>query len=184
MEYQKLKDLTLQISFGNQDAFRTIFLHYYPKIKHFITHLLKNDLVAEDLSQDIFTRLWENRERLAELNSFDAYVYQMSKNAVLNEIKKISVTHKYNDYNLSQENVSTSIEEEYFAQEIELLIELTVSKMPDQRKKVYTMSRNQGLSNEDISKSLNISKKTVENHLNLALKEIRKTISLAIVFFI
>lgn len=108
----------------------------------------------------------------------------MSKNAVLNEIKKINVTHKYSVYNLSQENISTSIEEEYFAQEIELLIELTVSKMSNQRKKVYTMSRNQGLSNGDISKSLNISKKTVENHLNLALKEIRKTISLAIVFFI
>ncbi len=185
MEYQKVKELLISIASGNQNAFRSIFLHYFPKVKQFIAHLLKDEMLAEDLSQDIFAKLWINREKLLTLTSFDAYIYQMAKNAVLNEIKKIGVVNKYNSYEYSRNNQSiSSIEEEYLAKEIELLVELTIEKMPEQRKKIYQMSRHQGLTNEEISQTLHITKKTVENHLNLALKEIRKTISLAIVFFI
>ena len=65
-------------------------------------------------------------------------------------------------------------EEELNAKELELIIAIAVERMPSQRRKIYQMSREQGLSNENIARELNISKRTVENHLTQALADIRK----------
>jgi len=171
------------LSQGDQDAFRTIFLNYFPKVKNFTTHLLKNETIAEDISQEIFVSLWELRETLSAVHSFDAYVYRMAKNAVINQIKREAYHGEYIKYE-SYKPDDYIIEEELFAKEIQLLVELTVNKMPEQRKRVYNMSRQQGLKNDEIADQLHISKKTVENHLNMALKEIRKSISYMLLFFI
>ena len=80
------------------------------------------------------------------------------------------------------EDVDTP-EEIYFAQEIKLLIEMTVTQMPAQRRRIYILSRDKGISNEDIANQLNISKKTVENQLSLAFKEIRKVVSVFFLLF-
>lgn len=63
------------------------------------------------------------------------------------------------------------------AKEIELLVRLEVEKMPEQRKKIFMMSRFENLRNDEIAERLNITKKTVENHLNLALKHLRQVLS-------
>ncbi|MDR2950469.1 MAG: RNA polymerase sigma-70 factor [Prevotella sp.] len=185
MNSLKTIELIELISDGDRNAFRSVFLSYFPKVKYFIVHLIKEEAAAEDISQDIFIKIWENRVSLKEIQSFDAYIYKMAKNAVINEFKKKDLEEKYYNYNYSssQENY-ISIEEELFAKEIRLLTELTVSKMPEQRRKIYEMSRMEGIKNEDIAKKLGITKKTVENHINLALKEIRKTISFMLLFFI
>ncbi len=180
---QEKIELVKALSQGDQDAFRSLFLSYFPKVKSFITHLTKNEPLAEDLSQDIFVKLWENRDSLGLIHSFDAYVYRMAKNSAVNQIRRDSYGDKYSKEEY-EKNEYVSMEEEIFAREIQLLVELTVSKMPEQRKRIYRMSRVEGLKNEEIAEKLNLSKKTVENHLNLALKEIRKTISLFLVFFI
>ncbi|MCD8264496.1 MAG: LuxR C-terminal-related transcriptional regulator [Tannerellaceae bacterium] len=76
-----------------------------------------------------------------------------------------------------------STEEEYMVREIQLFIDLTVSKMSEKRKQIYTMSRVEGLKNEEIANQLNITKKTVEVQLNLALREIRKNLPALLFFF-
>lgn len=176
-------NLFILMASGNQEAFNTLFLNYFPKIKKFITHMLKDVVTAEDLSQDIFIKIWEQREKLSSLNSVNGYMYTMARNAVLNEIKKQNIINRYNMYESLQQEQMVSVEDELSAKEIEFLIELTVNKMPEKRRMVYELSRMEGLSNEEIGIKLNITKKTVENHLNLALKEIKKTISIALLFF-
>jgi RNA polymerase sigma-70 factor (ECF subfamily) len=171
------------LSLGDKNAFRSIFLSYFPKVKGFIAHLLKNKVIAEDLSQEIFINLWESKETLSAIRSFDAYIYRMAKNAVINQIRRDSYHNEYIKYETIKSE-DFSLEEEIFAKEIHLLIELTVTKMPDQRRRIYSMSRVEGLKNDEIAEKLHISKKTVENHLNMALKEIRKSISFMLLFFI
>lgn len=169
---------------GNQEVYKTLFMEYFPKVKYFVAHLVKSDALAEDLAQDIFIKIWIHRENLSDVQSFKAYVYRMAKNTVLNLFKHNMVESKYKEHVYQQEQHQFSIEEELYAKEIELLVELTVSNMPDKRRTVYEMSRVEGLKNEEIADQLNLSKKTVENHLNSALKEIRKTISLFTSFFV
>lgn len=179
------KDLLLQLSEGNDKAFEALFMKYFPKVKFFIAHLLKSENTAEELSQNIFMKLWEHRKNAIQIESFGGYVYKMSKNAVLNHIKHRQVENTHTIYyNQTQPRGVKDVEEGFLAKELELLILLTVRNMPEQRRKVYEMSRIEGLRNEEIAQRLQLSSKTVENHLNLALREIKKLVSALILFFV
>ena len=167
---------------GEHSAFRYLFMKYFPKMKYFISHFVKSDAIAEELAQDIFMKIWEHREKLSNVQSFDSYIYRMSKNLSLNYLEHKYVEDLYME-NYQGETEST-IEGELYAREMELLEQLTVNQMPSQRKTIYEMSRKKGMKNEEIATALGISKKTVENHLNLALKEIRKALILFVSFFI
>ena len=175
--------LVRNIAMGDHASYKQIFLKYFPKVKYFIAHFVKSETIAEDLTQEIFVKLWENRLKLVSVQSFNSYIYRMAKNATLNYIEHKDVEKKYIEQQYENE-LGQSIEDEIYARELELLVQLTVNHMSSQRKRVYQMSRDEGLKNEEIAEQLNISKKTVENHLNIALKEIRKTISLFALFFV
>ena len=166
---------------GNHDAFKALFMKYFPKMKYFIAHMVKSDDVAEELSQDIFMKIWEQREKLDKVKSFNSYIYRMAKNISINYLEHKYLEELYFENYLGETEVT--IEGELYAHEMELLEQLVVSRMPPQRKKIYEMSRKKGMKNEEISASLRISKKTVEHHLNLALKDIRKILSLFVSFF-
>lgn len=75
-----------------------------------------------------------------------------------------------------------TVEDTLFAKEIRLLIEMVVSEMPAQRQRIYRMSREQGVSNEEIAGTLGISKRSVENQISLALKEIRQAVTAYVIF--
>lgn len=172
-----IKELVL----GSHDAFRCLFMNYFPKVKYFINHLTKSEIIAEELAQDVFMRIWESREQLGCVESFNSYVYRMAKNMALNYLRRKYVEESYlEEY---EGETELTIEGELYAREIKLLEQLTVSRMPRKRKAIYEMSRKEGLTNDEIASRMGISKKTVENHLNLALKEIRKTLFLFTSFF-
>lgn len=171
-----------ELALGSHDAFRCLFMSYFPRVKYFIRHLTKSEPIAEELAQDVFMKIWEQREQLAIIESFSSYVYRMAKNMALNYLR-----HKYLEDTYLEEyegETEQTIEGELYAHEMELLEQLIVSRMPPKRKAIYEMSRKEGLTNDEIATRMDISKKTVENHLNLALKEIRKALLLFTSFFI
>ncbi|SDK64815.1 RNA polymerase sigma-70 factor, ECF subfamily [Pedobacter sp. ok626] len=170
-----------KIAAGDHSVFKELFMEYFPKVKCFITHLIKDEVIAEELSQDVFVKVWEHREKLAQIQLLGSYIYKIAKNITLDHIARKSKEKLFVDG--YQPDAAYTIEGDLYARETELLIQLTVNIMPPQRKKVYEMSRTQGLNNDEIAEQLALSKKTVENHLNLALKEIRKTIQLIALFF-
>ena len=167
---------------GNHKAFEDIFIMYFRRVKVFIGGIIKSDADAEELAQDVFIKLWLNREQIDVNKSLNAYLYAIARNATFNYLKHQMVEQSYlSDY---EHNVSVDTPEEiYFALEIKLLIEMTVTQMPVQRRRIYNLSRDKGMSNEDIADQLNISKKTVENQLSLAFKEIRKVVSVFFLLF-
>ena len=173
-----------RLSDGDQGAFRVVFEHYYPRVSEFIRRIVKSDSLAEDITQDIFVKVWERREIFGiEVQSFDKYIYVMSRNAAINALRRTGrVTPLSSEY-LSKSD-STSIEESYYAQEKELIIRLAVCQMPEQRRRIFEMSRYMGMDNQTIATTLNLSKKTVENHLTLALKTLRSILAVwASLFF-
>lgn len=153
-------------SLESPQKFEGFFLDYYPRVKGFINGLLQDAEEAEDLSQDIFMSLWQNRGNLKQIDSLDAYLFRIARNAVFRYIERSLLFKNYQSRQLSDDNSDLyEIESELNAKELELIIAIAVERMPSQRRKIYQMSREQGLSNENIARELNISKRTVENHL-------------------
>lgn len=169
-----------ELASGSHEAFHYLFITYYPKVKFFINFFVRSEKVAEDLSQDVFEKIWINRELAFFLQSFNSYIYRIAKNTAINYMEHKTIEDEY----ISSTSVlaEISIDEEIDAKELELLIQLTVEKMPEQRRKVYKMSRIEGLKNIEIAKELNISKRTVEAHLNKALKQIKEIIAILFLF--
>ena len=169
-----------RLSEGDQSAYRVVFEHYYPRIWEFVRRIVKSESLAEDITQDIFVKIWERREIFGvEVHSFSKYIYIMSRDAALNALRQSSRTTPIADSStIKEEQSSSSLEENYYAKEKELIIRLTVCQMPEQRRRIFEMSRYMGMDNQTIATTLNISKKTVENHLTLALKTLRSILTI------
>lgn len=168
-------DILDRLIAGDHKAFRMVFLSAYPKVFAFANGLVKNETDAEDIAQIVFIRLWTKRAKLAGVNNLDSFLYVVTKNAVLNFIasKKAVTIDISNTYNVGAD--AASPQEQIEASDLKLLIDMVVSRMPQQRQTVYRLSREEGLTNDEIARKMGLQKKTVENHLNLALNDIRNS---------
>jgi RNA polymerase sigma-70 factor (ECF subfamily) len=168
---------------GDQKAFEILFLKYQPKLVFFLHGFIKDKEQARDMAQDIFLSIWNNKEKLDEVKSFKAYIYKMAKNTICNYYDHIIVNEKFVADQLTHSSETEDAEETIFANQLQDMIDATVSQMPPQRKQIFIMSRVEGMSNAEIAEKLNINKRTVENHLTAALADIRKTIKTWIILF-
>ena len=160
---------------GDHMAFDIVFLALYSKVKAFIRVLTKSEDVATELSQQLFIDLWLKKERLDSSKNFNAYIYTMARNSTINYLKSRNC-RDFCSYEFLNSEDSIDFNENICAMELELLINLTVKRMPQQRRRVYELSRNANKDNDSIAKELNISKKVVEKHIRLALGDIREVI--------
>ena len=157
------------MSKGDKKAYETMFRRFYPKVHRFVAMLLKNEDDADDVSQLIFLKVWNKREKFI-LAKYTVINYISSKHIIPIDID--SLPDRYAN--------ESSPHDDVVAKDTQLLIDMVVESMPQQRQMIYRMSREQHLKNEEIAQRLGIQKKTVENHLNLALKEIKKALYLMI----
>lgn len=169
---------------GRHEDFDALFTYYYPQVKSFLTGFIKDGELAADMAQDVFFRIWTNRETVSKVASFKSYLFRIARNMVYDYYDHTLIEEKYVSKQRQKNNIYAEfIEEELYARELSLLLDAAIEKMPAQQKRVFTMSRVEWLSNEEIAKELDISKRTVENHITKALSELRKIILTAISFF-
>ena len=152
----------------DSEALDILYLRYASKVRDFAFRLLKDRTDAEDVTHDIFLKIWEQRRGLGAVLSFRGYLFRMTRNAIFNAYKHRQVESKY-------ESVTTD--------DLLEMIDLAVRNMPEQRRRVFCMSRYENMSYNDIAEALNISPKTVQYHISGALAELRKLLS-AMAFFI
>ena len=131
-----------------------------PNVKEYLVKLKKHDI----------------KIGLATSSPKELYEPVLKNNKVYDYFDHLSVTEQYTQEYLKNGSGAESMEEWLFTRELQALIQETVNRMSPQRQLVYRMSREKGLSNEEIALRLNISKRTVENHLTAALGILRKVI--------
>jgi len=166
---------------GDHKAFEVVFITYFKKIKLFIFGYIKSEEDAEELAEDLFVTLWTKRQSIDTSKSFSAFMHTMARNAAINFLERKYI-HQIYLSNATFQELTPTAEDDMIAKELGLQIDDVVDSMPAQRKQIYNLSRNEGLSNEEIALRLNTTKRNVESQLSLALKEIRKTISLFFLF--
>ncbi len=169
------KDYIIELKKGNFSAFDHIFSSYKERLYSFAVGYLKATKDAEELVQEVFVKVWENREMLDESKSFNSYLFTISKNTILNYFRKRANEQAYIDYIKQNTRLTYNKAEEKLEYE-ELLknANKVIEQLPDRRKEIYRLSRELGLSNEEIAQKLNISKKTAENQVTLAMKFLRE----------
>jgi len=169
--------IIVQVRKGNKLAFSQLFRMYYPRIYSFIFQLLRDKTLAEEITQDVFLRLWINREKLDPDLSFGSYLFTIAKNIVLNFYKKRDVEQRYIEQTVrSFDTESIDPEEDFYYKDLLSIIDKAVNEMPPQQRKVFRLSREEGLLNAEIAEKLGISKRTVEKHISTSLNSLRKVI--------
>lgn len=154
--------------------FLEIYRAFYGKVFTFVLSLVKSKANAQDITQNIFMKLWKNRKKLEHIKSMDDYLFILSKNACMDYFRKSSrkkeiSTDVFDEFLLSR--IVSSPEKRIDAlSDIEELRHV-IDSLPSKRRDIFIMSRFDGLSNDEIASILGVSKKTVENQISLATKK-------------
>lgn len=159
------------IAAGDRTAFEALFRQHYRPLCAFALGYLKDGDKAEDLVQDLFFRLWLDRAKLSINTSIKAYLYAAVRNRCLNAVKAGARMHV-----LDEESAGTTVEdaitEDEHSERI-ARVQAAIEALPEERRKVFKMSRYEGLKYHEIAERLGISVKTVENQMGSALKTLR-----------
>ena len=178
---QKLKQ-------GDKKALETLFKTYYSSLVKFARNILKNTEQAEDITQDVFIKIWDKREDLAHISSFKAYLFMAVRNQCFNTLKVNERKNWLDDEPENYENYMTNhVEATLNAKHLNQKINEAIELLPEKCKLTFQLSRFENLSYKEIADTMNVSVKTVENQMGKALALLRKSVlpylSLVVLFY-
>lgn len=177
-KYSKENGLIERFKQGDQQAFAELYDKYHGKLFRFALSYLKSEEEAEDVVHDLFVKLWEKKEHLREDQNFDAYLFTVSKNHILNRIRNKKVRRDCRDAIRESIDIHANPTiRQVSGAEYEAIYDKALTLLPDRRKQVYLLSRQEGLTYKEIAIKLDISINTVEVHIVRALKSIRSTLN-------
>ncbi|HRN73002.1 MAG TPA: sigma-70 family RNA polymerase sigma factor [Ginsengibacter sp.] len=167
-------ELLISISDGDEEAFSLFFRQHYPRLKAVISRFFKDPSLIEDALQEVFIRVWLNRDQLSQIENITSWTNTIASRICINQIEK-DLTRQKHLSALHQQGTEPPVVpiERVTLREINRLVAEAVHLMPASRKQIYQMSRSEGLKPAQIAESLNISVNTVRNTLVTALKDIR-----------
>jgi RNA polymerase sigma-70 factor (ECF subfamily) len=171
-------ELLQQLIEGDAEAFRDIYELYQDKIFAFAYKLTKSKENADDIVQEVFIKLWQRREQIKVELNFGAYLKKMTQNQVYDFLKKVSRDRSLQEKIKQKLNaLQNKTEEDLLAKELEKAYTEAIENLPQQRKLVYRLSREEDLSYDEIAERLNISRHTVHNQMVSAIRSIREYVT-------
>ena len=175
---KEIKILFQEIQRGNKEALNTLFATYYPKLVAFAQQYVKQLELAEEISSELFVKVWLKRHQLSNIHNPEVYLYVAIKNACLNSIradkKRSILSYAEDKENLQPAGHANSHLED---KELERLLDEAVGSLPEQRKIIFKLIKEDGLKATEVAEILGLSKRTVENQLYKAVRSLAETIS-------
>ena len=168
------KQLLQKISEGDDTAFKHVFEMYYGQIYSASMRYLKIHELAEDLAQSSFLKIWEKRKHLSHVERFDDYLFRIAHNEMADHFRKNSRREKHVQRirELFEEETGTP-EELLITKQKRALIANAISNLPPQQQRAYTLSRDEGLSYQEIADRMQLSVNTIKAHIYLVLKTLK-----------
>jgi len=165
---------------GDQKAFKFLFTHYYSDLCRYAKNIVSNETLAEDIVMDVFVKVWEAEKILCISTSISGYLFTSVHNHCINYLTRKhkrfteldqSTIEKLNK--MIPENGAPTPLDSLNISELAAVIEQSIKSLPEECRKIFIMSRNEGLSNKEIASLLGISENTVKVQIYRALKKLR-----------
>lgn len=170
-------ELMQEIKADNMFAFDILYKKYSRRLYKFGFSIIKSQEETENLIQDVFLCLWENRHKVEKDSSVKSYVFTIAYNSAISIIRKKAKESQFIEYlNSLQETNEEPINVELEYKELANKLDEIINALPQRQKEVYLLHRVEGLKYSEIAERLNISVNTIENHMSRALKTIREKI--------
>ncbi len=181
---QASKDFIAAIKSGDERAFSSFYMGYADSLIHFLTRITGNFDDAKEVTQEAFATLWEKRATLDPHTSLYGFVYGMARNMAFRMLRnKTSESKKADERTYDVNEFAGLADEGLITAETSLLLEEVIRNMPDQRRRVFELSRKEGLSYNEIAREMGISLNTVRTHMTFALKELRAALANVILWY-
>jgi RNA polymerase sigma-70 factor (ECF subfamily) len=168
------KDLLARVAAGDERAFRRLFDRHQPRIYSFALSLTRSTALAEDLVQEVFTRVWSRRVELRDVLSFEAYSRVIVRNVASTYLKWLACERLILlELGLSAPVSARTTEEEVFANEFRRLLDEAVASLSPRQREIFLLHRQGGVTQEEIARRLGLSFHTVKGYMKQALTAIR-----------
>ncbi len=172
-------DLADRIRSGDQAAFEILFHQYYSRLCVFSNGYVKSLDIARDVVQEVFIKVWDNRENFIITQSLKAYLFMAVRNQSLNFIQEKKQKNRLEERLRKQQELNESVKREDFNKdELSQKIWKLVEELPEKRRAIFILYRKHGLSYSEIADVMKIARKTVENQMGKSLKFLRERLEM------
>lgn len=164
---------------GDEEAYRLLFDLYYSWLCHASFGITHDTMAASSIVNDVFVRLWQSRNRLVITTSLQAYLYQAVRNASYNYLHTPSMRREIPSSALVQAmepHLAEAPADPVEMDELRQRVDQALTQVPTASRRVFLMSRQQGLTREQIARQLGISTSTVRYHLKVAMQILRQAL--------
>lgn len=171
-------EITGRIRQGDLKVFESLFRSSFASLVRYARVLIKDQDTAEEIVQDLFVKIWQERKNLAVTSSLNGYLFRSVHNRCIHHIEHLKVRDKYSEEisKLQPELMESPADQLQYA-ELQNKIARIIEKLPERCGRIFLMNRFEGLKYSEIAEKLSVSVKTVEANMGRALKEFRKELS-------
>jgi RNA polymerase sigma-70 factor (ECF subfamily) len=170
-------NLLLNIKQGDSHSFELLFRRLYPKLCAYAQKFLHDTNDSKEVVQELFLNIWKNRDRIDESQSLTSYLFISTKNRCLNLLETKKNRSKHAEllwYLYVQESTeNNNAFQQLVVNDLEKNLNIAVDHLPKECKRIFELSRYEGLKYQEIAQQLNISIKTVETQMSRALTKLR-----------
>jgi RNA polymerase sigma-70 factor (ECF subfamily) len=176
------QDILRNVNIGNEEAFEFVFLTFYAELCIYAHGILRDQDSAEEIVQEVFVKLWENRKELSINISIKAYLYRAVHNQCNNFINHIQVEKRYvSESAKNGTDLVSPLSSDYpvaniLVQELEEKINRTLSDLPKRCREVFLLIRHENLSYNEAAEKLGVSVNTIKTQLQQALLRLRENL--------
>ena len=178
MKIKDNKSLMKRLAESDISALEEIYVVFAPKVRSFVTHYIGKE-EAEDLTQDIFLKIWQSRNKISSIliRDLDSYIFRISKNYVLDRLKHKKIEKRYINESVAEtagsEPQSRSTEEKIDNRSEILRVNERMQQLSELQRRIFYMQRAEGKTYNEISRELGISEKTVQYHISTVLNKLK-----------
>jgi RNA polymerase sigma-70 factor (family 1) len=164
----------LVAEYDDESAFEKIFTYFYPKLLVFSRSILTNKELAEEATEDVFLKLWQNRKTLPAIKNLNYYLFTAVKHSSLDYLVKTKreAFLSFDDIDLEFGDIRLNPEEHLISAEAVKRIQLAIDSLPVRCKLIFRLVKEDGLKYREVAELLGLSVKTVETQMSLALSKV------------